>query len=746
MSAIERVDDLLREVCQPQPRSGAWEELHALVSREAPDEPHVILALRLSAVLESLSGPERKRALPQLGKRIARSPWRDQLLGVFAGSTAPAGRTLALMAAGRRGFRDVNKRGLLLPLLKRGVAPGQVQARALGRALARGDSTNGAEKLLDAYLSGCGAASTQRRLEYLSKFIGRPAFLSRRLEQAKDLIQVRCPRCGEQAPRVAMERHLLIRHALVLEGKGVRSAWRLIDGWLANYHETGAKQWLRRCLDLLKRLEDPQGVRRLQQRMLLQGIAVNSLRRRLLIGARAARASLCPICFSQAPVPRQVFIEPVMQSHGLLTRQGYRLHIDESGLTPQLRIETPTEILYQDTEPGRFITARGIILLVMGPLAALAIVLAVVGARGSWVVTFLFMAGLAYGWLRLRDWFLPTIQSRAIDAAWSLFCPRLLARGPTPPDAEFLAALALASIGQGEPGRRSHWLARLAEEFGHAFVAGQAPCSYLACLYRLAIADAAQQGLDPVLLLATQLDRCFKGQMPLFFAQQMLEEWQPLFLTPGNQARLRIMLFDRVFSDGWEIGGLEALRSEAPALAELLDLDEPQRAAELRWLWSLRAQAPWRRQGDCKTCFDVAEQEGTGRKLLEKHPDLLLLEEEPDGMIICSSGVYWRQLHFLEAPRQIRITERLWENRKSYTLQIGDEKIPMTRDPSAFVERLDRRLTFLRDDFQIAAKQTLRWATAPTIAALQASEPALCPECGGRFIATEGEVGRLLGQ
>ena len=40
---------------------------------------------------------------------------------------------------------------------------------------------------------------------------------------------MRCPRCAQQAPLSILERHLLTKHGLVLDGKKVRSAWRLID-------------------------------------------------------------------------------------------------------------------------------------------------------------------------------------------------------------------------------------------------------------------------------------------------------------------------------------------------------------------------------------------------------------------------------------------------------------------------------------------------------------------------------------
>ncbi len=64
-----------------------------------------------------------------------------------------------------------------------------------------------------------------------------------------------------------------------------------------------------------------------------------------------------------------------------------------------------------------------------------------------------------------------------------------------------------------------------------------------------------------------------------------------LLWTRGTMARWRILLFDQAFAEGWEIGSLGRLRREAPALAAVLELDDRERTAELRWLWSSRASA-----------------------------------------------------------------------------------------------------------------------------------------------------------
>jgi hypothetical protein len=538
-----------------------------------------------------------------------------------------------------------------------------------------------------------------------------------------------------------MLHHLLTKHALLLHGKKVRGAWRMIDQWLTNYRRTHDKRWLRRCFELVPQLEDPLGVRKLQQHMVFQSVAQNAMLRRLLLGACASRTALCPNCLSQAPVPEGRLLEPVLQSHGLLSRQGYRVHVRRDGALPELRIETPEELIFDGRDPGTWLTRQGIITLGAFPLAALAVILAFLGAPAFVVVASLGLASAAYATSWVREWLEPGAGDHAIDLAWTMLCPRLLARGPTEADAEFLAALALASVGHGSPLRRAPWLLQFRQERNDAMAAGRAPSSHLACLVRLAISDAATQDVDLAALTASAIGRCWRSEMPFSFAQQLLDDWRTILWTRGSMARLRILLLDQAFAEGWEIGDLERLREETPALAAVMELDQEERASELRWLWSLRATAPWLKLSPCRTCFELAAQTPPELAIFEKHPDVLFVEPQYDGMIICSSGVYWRTYHFTESPRQVRITERVADERRTYTLHMGGESIPMRQDPSNFVDRLDRWINYLRDDFQVKAKQTRKWAPSPGTNFLPPGELAICPECQQHFVGTVGEVG-----
>jgi hypothetical protein len=314
-------------------------------------------------------------------------------------------------------------------------------------------------------------------------------------------------------------------------------------------------------------------------------------------------------------------------------------------------------------------------------------------------------------------------------------------RGLTEPDAEFLAGLALSSVGRGTPEKRSHLLDQLRVERNQAFALGRAPSTQLACLARLAISDAAGKELDLAALTAAALGRCWKAELPLSFAEQLLVDWQTPLWTRGALARLRILLLDQAFAEGWEIVSLRKLRVETPALAALLEINDRKRLADLRWLWSSRASAPWLNIAPARTCFELAQQEPVQNALFELHPDLLFAETQQDGMIISSSGVYWRKLHFSDSPRQVRITERVTDDRRSYTLHVGGESVAMRYDPSDLVVRLDRWMTYLREDFQRKAKKTRKWIAPKETKFLPAGELAVCPECHHHFAGATGELG-----
>ena len=740
MSELEHVDNLLRESCGPVPSAAAWEELVSFLNEHFASNPHTVLAIRVGGFLQNLPGGVRISTLDTLAAYMRGSPWRQSLLHLLADSKSVLGRTLALLIAMPGDFGEPAERPLLRSLLVSRRLPARIQAAALAHLIDASGSVSKIDDLLDAFLNSKSPARRKRRLERLKSLVRDPSMLRDRSRRTESRAQIICPRCQIRLRRPEMIQHLLEKHALVLDGKRVRNAWRVIDLLLAKYRRTRAKQWLRRCFDLVAQLNDPNGTRHLQQHMVLQRVAANAILRRLLLAARATQMALCPFCFAQAPVPPSRYIQPVPLSHGLLSWRSYRIYLRTNTPLPHLTIETPQETIFSGREPGRWFSRQGFILFGAFPAAVLAVLLAIVGAPALFMVASLLLASAAYGWSWLREWLEPSSGARAIDFAWTILCPHLLARGPTEADTEFLAALALASVGKGSPEKRSHCLEQLRSDRKQAVAEGRASSTQPACLTRLAISDAAARNIDLAALTAAAVGRCWKAEQPLSFAQQLLVDWQSSLWTPGTLARFRILVLDQAFAEGWEFASFGKLKTEAPALSASLEIAESKRLAELRWLWSLRAAAPWLNIGQSRTCFELAQQPAQDA-LFERHPDLLFVESKQDGMIICSSGVYWRSLHFPESPRQVRITERVTDDRRSYTLHVGKESVALRYDPATLIERLDRWMTFLRDDFQIKAKKTRKWIPPKQTTFLPAGELAVCPECHHHFAGASGELG-----
>src|SRR5947209_17010642 len=111
--------------------------------------------------------------------------------------------------------------------------------------------------------------------------------------------------------------------------------------------------------------------------------------------------------------------------------------------------------------------------------------------------------------------------------------------------------------------------------------------------------------------------------MPLSFAQQLLDDWRSVLWTRGCMARLRVLLFDQAFAEGWEFNNLKRIREQAPALAAVMELDDPKRTCQLRWLWSLRATSPWKNIASSHSCFDIAQNASAEQTVFKTHPDLL---------------------------------------------------------------------------------------------------------------------------
>src|SRR5207249_2531005 len=158
--------------------------------------------------------------------------------------------------------------------------------------------------------------------------------------------------------------------------------------------------------------------------------------------------------------------------------------VSEQGFFSQLTVMAPPHpslagkweserprVIYQGPEPDRWLSARGAELLLAGPLVLLAL-LAALFLPATFLppllaATFLLLAAAAAKGIVHWGWQVPeTSQDRAVNYAWTLLIPRLEADGFTGEDLDFLASLALTSVGHGRAISRADNVQRVLNHIG----------------------------------------------------------------------------------------------------------------------------------------------------------------------------------------------------------------------------------------------------------------------------------------
>src|SRR5262249_28752989 len=205
-------------------------------------------------------------------------------------------------------------------------------------------------------------------------------------------------------------------------------------------------------------------------------------------------------------------------------------------------------------------------------------------------------------------------RDQLVDLAWTLLVPRLLENGPTRADADVMAALARRTRaktgGENESGRdtRLGQAALRADILESAHDALEALARknrdfvpHLAAVARLSIDDLAADKEDVVPILVEQVGLAFDGRVPLVYADLLLEDFSqadsdgPPWWTRLQRQRLQVLLEQRAFAAGLEIGDLVDLARVCPNLGTVLAVDDPETLAQRRVLRSLRPSHPSQR-------------------------------------------------------------------------------------------------------------------------------------------------------
>jgi hypothetical protein len=757
-SPAAAVEDALASLTTGRPDPEAWRVLASAATDLHGTRAIFFLASALGSALDRLSAQEREPVISAIANHLINVGVNAALAATLASDDSASAHRLALALLARWApplepllFQPAQS----LLLDRRLPAEGQLAlAAVLLRSVAPDDAR--ANDFLETLIGGLGRSRSIDQLRELERRTGKHPAIDALCTRLEERLRMACPRCGVEMRRPDMIRHLWEEHRLVLAGRRVREPKGVIDEWIEAYIARPEPELLERCRTLSERLDPERGVIEINRQFLRRGIADPDARATLLQEATENHAGLCPACFAEVPVPREVEPYVISVRGGRLAAHEYSVEIKEKGLFTVLEVRSPNELVYRGTEPRRELSLCGAVLAIVGPFLLLALLLAMV-VPPFWalkIVSAVLAAALvAYG-LVLATWqgAVP-IAERVRNYAWTLLAPRLHAHGLDITDAAFLAGLANASTGDGYPRLRADLMTSLLTRTERAVVKGQAPAGLFAPLLRLAVEDNAA-GADPVPMVARQLARCFEGKLPLAVAERLLADWRADWWTKGNLARLRILLCDRAFAAGFEVRNLQDAGANSPALAEVLGTGSPHGLAALRLLWSLRASRPWDRCGEAQTVFELAE-ESDHAQLLARHPDLLLFQEEPrwlvapDGgqgkmgpaqIIVDTGGVRLQGVEFVTTPLLIEVRAK----------SLGDEMFlgsKLFRGPQPLDElaqRMERWFRFAFHEFLPLTSAAAHWEPPDRAALLKAWGPVQCPECGSRLLPRVGEVGLAL--
>lgn len=750
---------LLDALVLDRPDAEAWRTLSDIAAENQGPRSDVFLAMSLGQLLTRVPEERRPALIDSLGEVIGRSGATGVAL-TLASHDEILARQLALAVLAH--LPQLIDHILVTPL--RGLLldrrlPVESQFAALA-AMLRTVGSDGplAEELLQTLISGRGKARSIERLRRFERYSGKSAVIDALCVKLEQRLRMSCPRCGIQLRRRKMMPHLWKAHRLILDGRRVREPWGLIEEWIDRARDRQEPKLLDRCRKMVQRLDSQDAPRRFHRLLLTHGIADEEAHRALIAEAVEQHAACCPWCYGMVPVPREVPPLRLNLYRGRLSAGGYRVEISEKALTTVLEIATPEKILYRGREPRQMWTQRGAMLVLVGPLIAVAYLWAfgLLDSRLPPLLPVLVTLLLALAVHRMTKWlWRPSVSAsvRARNYAWTMLAPRLHADGYSLADSALLAGLAQLSGGDGYDPLRAGLLPDLVKRTENALAMGIAPPGHLAALRRVTIEDAVARGADPVPLLVDLLTRCFEGRLSLRFAEQFLAGWRTSWWTNANRARVRVLLCDRAFEAGFEVRNLLDAGNQAPALGEVLGTHNVTNLAALRLLWSLRPTRPWDRCGDPLTVFDLAA-DPQRANLLEQFNDLLLWQSEPEWLVaapgvtepkhaqilFCVRGVLLQEILFTETPRVVEVNAR-W---RSHDLIIGDQRFRSSTPLERLALRMERWFRYAFSEFLPALPGVENWQAPDRLAILRAWGAVSCPECHLQLLPRVGQVGIAL--
>lgn len=755
-SSRETLEAVLGDLLTARPAPEAWQALWQLARDAQGATAEKAVAEWLGEALAQMS--QRNDAVTAVTAALAPLATHPRLIAALTAQPRPAARALALTSHLHL-TPDGDLARSLRPLLRDRQLSTSGQIDVLATLLPKLEA-KAAGDLIDALVAGVSRAQALRVLRALEKRSKEHPLAVARREELQQTAKLVCPRCQADLPREAMEQHLWAEHRLVLDGLKTRDPWAIIDEWLDACRDGNAPEWLPRCRIAAAKIDPEAGPLRVARMIQSRGLGDGESRQLLLSLAREKQASCCPWCFGLVPVPTEEEPPYVNLRRGRLSARGYEVRTNYRGIRPRLEVRVRDRVIYEGVEPGKAFTARGVSLLVVGPLVLLALLFAALWPRSGYGSPFeatiltLGLALAAFVALRFYGRMKAPSTVPLVEYAWKRLVPRLHGAGFTPADAAFAAGLARLHERVGVAGVDAEQVGRLMRLTESAAAKGSVPPGHLAALCRLWIGLEAQKGRDPIPLVVGLVAKAFEGRLPFRFAQRLLEEWSAIWWTPTNLARLRVLLCDRAFEAGYEVQNLLDAGQNAPALGTVLGTSDPRSLAALRLLWSLRATRPWDKLGDVKTAFELAANPDQAAALSERGELLLYLRDPswlvaaegegkptPATMRLSTVGVYLQGVLFRIPPRVVDVRMRA----SGCTLTMGQDSFRSPEDLEPLSRVMEKWFRYGFHEFLPGVDRAATWQSPDRAAILRAWGAVPCPDCGRQLLPRVGEVGTAHG-
>ncbi len=343
-------------------------------------------------------------------------------------------------------------------------------------------------ELLHNLIDGINPQRAAERLRFLSLHLPKHPDVGRLAAELEHQTEIACPRCGVRLQRPELIVHLWQAHRLLMEGSRARDPWKMIEGWLSEYAHTGRRELLERSCELGQQLDPAEGLTRVHRLLLIAGLTDEEAEENLTAQAEGRRASLCPHCYALVPPEHEPLPPPMNLSRGRIAGGGCTVEVSDRYAFTRLYAATTSEVLHDGPEPGHGLTQRGQTIFFAGPLALIALGLAILLPASllpplTPVSLVLLAALVVYLQIRRKQLADGDPARRAIDYAWRFIAPRMHWDEYDRKDSRFLARLAVTSIGSGSPAVREKSLERVTKaDSSGSDPKKSAPCGGLAAL------------------------------------------------------------------------------------------------------------------------------------------------------------------------------------------------------------------------------------------------------------------------